>query len=63
MAVKNISQFFRVCQWPIFSRKAVQYYVTNPKKKLNKNEKIGNFATHSTKEIFMICPLWDGEHD
>ena len=48
---------------PIFSREAVQEHVTHPEKKLNKHKKIGNFATHSTKEVFMICPLYDGKRD
>ena len=48
---------------PIFSRIAVPEYVTHPKKKLNKLKKIGNFATHSSKEVFMICLLCDGKHD
>ena len=48
---------------PIFSREAVQEYVKHPEKKLNKHKKIGNFATHSTKEVFIICPLCDGKHD
>ena len=48
---------------PIFSREAVQEYVTHPEKKLNKHKKIGNFATHSTTEVFMICPLYDGKRD
>ena len=48
---------------PIFSREAVQQYVTYPKKKLNKHKKIGNFATHSTNKVFLICPLCDGTHN
>ena len=47
---------------PIFLREAVQEYVTHPEKKLNKHKEIGNLATHSTKEVFMICPLCDGKH-
>ena len=43
---------------PIFSREAVQEHVTHPEKKLNKHKKIGNFATHSTKEVSMICVLF-----
>ena len=48
---------------PIISREAVQEYVTHPEKKLNKHKKKGNFATHSTNEVFMICHLCDGKHD
>ena len=32
----------------IFSREAVQEYVTHPDKLLNKHNKIGNFACHTT---------------
>ena len=32
-------------------------------KKLNKHKKIGNIATHSAKEVFMVCPLYDSKHD
>ena len=38
----------------IFFREAVQEYVTHPEKKLNKYKKIGNFAAHSTKKVFVI---------
>ena len=48
---------------PIFSREAAQEYGTHPEKKLNNHKKIGNFATHSTKEVSMICSLCDGKHD
>ena len=47
----------------IFSREAVQEYVTHSEKDLNKHKKIGNFATHSTKEVFVICPLCDGNYN
>ena len=47
---------------PIFSREAIQEYVMHPQKKLNKH-KIGNFATHSTKEVFTICPPCEGKHN
>ena len=47
----------------IFSREAVQEYVTHPEKKLNKHKKIGDFATHSTKEAFIKCPICDGKHN
>ena len=48
---------------PIFSREAVQEYVTHPSEKLNKHKKIRNSATHSTKKVFMICPPCDSKHD
>ena len=48
---------------PIFSREAVQQYVTHTEKKLNKHREIGNFASHSTKKVFMICIFCDGNHD
>ena len=48
---------------PTFSREAVQEYVTHPEKKLIKHKEIGNFATHSTKEVLMICTLCDGKRD
>ena len=35
----------------------------HPEKKLNKHKKIGSFATLSTKEVFMICPLCDDKYD
>ena len=47
----------------MFSREAVQEYVKHPEKKHNKHKTIGHFATHSTKKVFMICPLCDGKHD
>ena len=47
---------------PMFSREAVQEYVMHPEENLNKHKKTGNFATHSTKEVF-ICPLCDGKQD
>lgn len=40
----------------------MQEYVTHSEEKLNKNKKIGNFATHSTREDF-ICSLLDRKHD
>ena len=64
------ARFFRVCKRepilvndPIFSREAVQEYATHPEKKLNRYKKIGNFATQSTIEVFMKCPLCDDKHD
>ena len=48
---------------PVFSREAIQEYVMHPQKKLNKHKKIGNFATHSTKEVFTICLLCEGKHN
>ena len=47
----------------MFSREAVQEYVKHPEEKHNKHKTIGHFATHSTKKVFMICPLCDGKHD
>ena len=43
----------------MFSREAVKEYVKHLEKKLNKHKAIGHFATHSTKKVFMICPLCD----
>ena len=46
---------------PIFPKEAVHEYVTHPDTKLNKHKKIRYFATHSTKEVLMICPLCDSK--
>ena len=46
---------------PIFPKEAVHKYVTHPYAKLKKHKKIRYFATHSTKEVFMICPLCDSK--
>ena len=48
---------------PLAESEAVQEYVMHPEKKHNKHKKIGNFATLSTKEVFMICPLCDNRYD
>ena len=48
---------------PIFSREAVQDYATHPEKNLNKHKEIGNFATHSTKKVSMIYPLYDSKRN
>ena len=41
----------------------MQEYVTHFEKKLNKHDKVGNFATHSKKEFFLIHPLCDDIND
>ena len=69
MAGNHVRQIFPGLHWSIlvndsiFSRKVVQEYVTHPEKNLNKRKTKGNFATLSTKEVFMRYPLCYDKHD